>query len=209
VGKRGGVTVTTLSGVYRITIGPDSYYYGSSNDLARRKKSHVADLKNQKHYNYKMQRAWDKYQQFAFEIVELCHTDDLVTREQFYLDKSIGIGDPRNMNISFKALPGRYAKHSDETKEKISQALKGRTFTDEWKKKISQARKGIKPSDETKKKMSQAHMGHNPTKGFTGRKHSDESKRKMSQAKMGRKYSAQHVENILRGRRAYFERNRS
>jgi group I intron endonuclease len=175
--------VAKLSGVYRITIGR-RYYYGSSKDLAKRQRGHVAELQLQRHGNRIMQRAWDKYQQCNFEIVELCHIDDLVTREQFYLDQSIG--DPLNMNISSKSTPGFHAKHTDEAKRKIAQARKGRKHTDEAKRKIAQAHKERKRSP-----------------------HSDETKRKIAQTLTGETLSAQHKESISRGLRAYHARNRS
>lgn len=84
-------------------------------------------------------------------------------------------------------------KHSEETKKKISEKLKGRHLLDETKRKLSehakhrthseetkqkisakmkQVRLGIKPSEETKRKISNT---------LKGRKHSEETKRKISQ----------------------------
>ena len=73
---------------------------------------------------------------------------------------------------------------SEETKNKIGEAAKGRTFSEEWKKKISESLKGntcrlgTKHSDEAKKKMSEA---------AKGRIFSEEAKKKMSEAKKGNK----------------------
>jgi hypothetical protein len=70
--------------------------------------------------------------------------------------------------------------HSEETKKKISEALKGRIFTMEHKRKIGEANKGKKypHSEITKLKMSQAHIG---------KRLSEEWKKKISKALEGKK----------------------
>ena len=102
-------------------------------------------------------------------------------------------------------MKGHYQKHSEKTKKKISDTLKGnipwnkgkkmsqeqieklrkvnlgKKLTEETKKKISKALKGKKcnpMSSETKIKLSLAHKG---------KRHSKETKRKMSLAKKGEK----------------------
>lgn len=55
---------------------------------------------------------------------------------------------------------GNYGfKHSDETRDKMSEAHKGKTLSEEHKSKISASKKGKKPSAETRKKMSAALSG--------------------------------------------------
>ena len=84
-----------------------------------------------------------------------------------------------------------YGKHlSEATKHKMSEALKGRTFSDESKRKMSEARKG-KPSGrswmkgkhhtkESKNKMSEVAKGRKNS--FYGKHHSEESKCKIRKA---------------------------
>lgn len=67
---------------------------------------------------------------------------------------------------------------SSEARAKISNALKGRTFTPEWREKLSQAKKGKKLSEKHKKNLSIAHAGV---------KHTDEAKRKMSEIRRARR----------------------
>ncbi len=50
-------------------------------------------------------------------------------------------------------------KHSNETKQKISEANKGKKFSEDYKQKLSDSRKGRKLSDETKQKISEANKG--------------------------------------------------
>ena len=75
-------------------------------------------------------------------------------------------------------------KHSEETKEKISIASKGRKSTRKGKKlpvetriKMSIARKGLHHSKKTKEKIRLANIG---------RKHTEETKEKIGQARLGK-----------------------
>lgn len=88
-----------------------------------------------------------------------------------------------NLSISHK---GKYLgenhpmfgkKHSDESRVKMSESLKGRTAWNKGKRGISQ---------ETREKQRMSHLGKAPHKGFT---HSDESRKRMSEVRKGRKAS--------------------
>lgn len=89
-------------------------------------------------------------------------------------------------------------KHSEETKKKISEALKGRIFSDQHIQKMTEARHNRSPvSEETKEKMSlyaknrpEAHS-QKIASAVKGRKHSEETKRKMSESHKGKKYRKQ------------------
>jgi hypothetical protein len=67
-------------------------------------------------------------------------------------------------------------KASDDTKRKISEALRGRTVSEETGRKISKALKGKKPSEETRRKLSEARK--------RGRLESYETKRKRAKHRM-------------------------
>lgn len=69
---------------------------------------------------------------------------------------------------------------SEERNRKISEAMKGRTFTKEAKKKLSNALKGRTFSEESKRKMSESHKG---------KKFSEEHKRKIGES-VKRRYQA-------------------
>ncbi len=109
---------------------------------------------------------------------------------------------------------------TEETKKKLSEALKGRrvsiksefkkenkfgfkkgnTFgkinkgkkmSEETKKKLSEANKGKKLSEETKKKIIEFH------KGNKGKKHSEETKKKISEANKGKKHSEETKKKMI------------
>ena len=78
---------------------------------------------------------------------------------------------------------------SEETKKKISDALKGKkrkSFTEEHKRKLSEVRRGKQKSEEHKRKISEAKMG---------KSLSEEHKRKISESKKGKKLGPQSEEH--------------
>lgn len=82
---------------------------------------------------------------------------------------------------------------SEEQKQKLSEALKGRIISEAWKRKLSEAQKGRKHTLETRQKMSETRKGiprSEETKqkisdAKKGKKLSEETKRKISEAKKG------------------------
>lgn len=76
-------------------------------------------------------------------------------------------------------------KHSDITKQKISEGEKGKTVSEETRKKQSDAQKGKKLSDETKNKISKSMKGENNP--MYSKHHNEETKQKISESKKGKK----------------------
>jgi hypothetical protein len=189
-----------ISGVYEIVNTINGHrYVGSSCDIKNRWREHVRDLNNNKHHSAYLQRAWNKYGEkyFIFSIIKECFPFILVSLEQGYINKS-----KPEYNISPTAGSPLGVKHSDETKEKVSKAGKGRVFSDEHKKRISDANKGKILSDETKrrigaksigrffseesrKKMSEKRKGISP--GNKGKHHTQEARKKISNSLLGNK----------------------
>jgi NUMOD3 motif len=100
--------------------------------------------------------------------------------ERFYIRwygrKDIGTGILRNRTDGGDGVSGFV--RSEETKQKLSEAGKGRTHSEETRKKISESQKGRTLSEETRKKMSES---------LKGKKHSEESKKKMSESKKAKR----------------------
>lgn len=117
------------SGVYRILcLANGRFYIGSSANLVRRKSDHVWSLSAGKHGNPHLQAAWNKHgsDNFTFDILELCPSDDLISKEQLYLDRFT----PYNREIGYNMCPVAYSrrgiKSSEETKQKLKILHKGR-----------------------------------------------------------------------------------
>lgn len=111
------------------------------------------------------------YSNFRLEILEYCEPDNVVAREQYYLDllkpeynllgtagSSLGYKHTKEglekMSAARSAFTGY--KLSAETRAKLAVAATGRVLSEEIKEKISAARRGMKFSDETRAKISAA-----------------------------------------------------
>jgi group I intron endonuclease len=183
----------TISAVYQIkNIINGHRYIGSSVDVYSRFACHKSDLKNGKHCNSHLQRAWNKYGEDAFEFstILLCTKDDTLLNEQKYLDE---MKPEYNMAICAEAS-ARGIIRSEEHRAKMSAANMGRVVTEETRAKLREAMKGRAPwnqgkhhSEETKEKISEAHKGKRP---------SDETCAKMSKSGMGRKVTEETKQKI-------------
>jgi len=102
------------------------------------------------------------YSNFRLEILEYCEPNDVINREQYYLD----------------------LLHPEYNVCKTAGSPLGKTHTEEARAKISAARLGKTHSLETLEKLSSVHKGEgNP---MFGKNHSDEVRKKMSEARLGR-----------------------
>ena len=131
-----------MTGVYKITnIINGDCYIGSSKDIERRWKRHLYLFQKQgKHYEYHLYRAFRKFgiENFSFTVLELCQEEQLIELEQKYYsiyNPAYNIIQPKenpacNEEVKKKMkqeCKKAFARHSEETKEKIYRNLqKGR-----------------------------------------------------------------------------------
>jgi group I intron endonuclease len=176
------------SGIYVITNEiTKKFYVGSAKNIKKRNISHFYALRGNTHDNSLLQNAFNKYgeKSFQFTILEFCEIDKLIEREQYYIDhlqscnREIGYNlsptanstlglkfsaeSKLKMSIAKKGLKPRLGKfHSDETKEKISKANKGKSHpqSEETKKKISKGNKGKKRTIEQKENYSKVKLNY-------------------------------------------------
>lgn len=90
-----------MRGIYLITF-RNYTYVGSSKDIDKRRRSHLSDLKGNRHHNCIMQSLYNKYgvEDFDFSVLE-SEVEDLFDREKYWIDKlnpnmnvgSVGGGD--------------------------------------------------------------------------------------------------------------------
>ena len=153
------------SGIYKITnIINNKVYIGSAFNLHNRIYIHCYLLRRNEHHNPHLQSAWNKYSEssFEFNVIEICNRDDLLTREQFWLDE-------------YKSYDNKYGYNIC----KIAGNTSGRRFSEETKQKMRESRLGSKASEEAKIKMSKSRTGER--NGMYGKNHTEESKKKMSE----------------------------
>jgi len=114
-----------------------------------------------------LNRAYAKYGKEAFkrEIVDFASSkDELNFMECFYIQK-LGSMRPYGYNIATGGKGGYTGVLTEESRQKISNAKKGRPLSIEHREKLSEAKKGIptkRHTTETRQKMSESHMGIEP-----------------------------------------------
>lgn len=197
--------IAMATGIYSIKHKESGkQYIGSTFDIRRRWNNHLSLLKRGKHHSPILQHAWDKYGEsaFEFEILEQCEEDDLIAREQVYIN---------NIHPSYNCVPVAGSRRgvplSSEQIAKMSARLKGRPLSIETRNKISKALRG-KPRPKTKgRPLSERHRI-NIGNAVRGKRRSPESRSRLSVSLMGHSVSKETREKIgmaQRGRVASLE----
>ena len=190
------ISFKNKSGIYIIkTKINNRFYIGSAINLYNRKHTHLTHLKQNKHCNAKLQRFVNKYgiENLFFECVELCKKEDLIIREQFYIDKLNPF-----YNIAKIAGSTLGTKITKEQSEKLSKLRKGKQFS--LGRVLSQVTK-----DKISKKAKQRGLHPNfikaSIKANTGRKHTKEHREKISakQKKINKKQETEILNLLSKG----------
>ena len=101
--------------VYKIECKPNGRcYFGRSQELEKRWRSHKNMLRKSEHHNIDMQEDWNEYgeESFTFEVLnEFGYKEDQLRTEQDYIDNSRGesynISDSKNGGDTFTHNPRR------------------------------------------------------------------------------------------------------
>lgn len=203
-----------MIGIYCIEIG-ERVYIGSSQNISKRWNEHRKALEDGTHYNLKLLRSWRKYGPGEFAIIEACEMENLIEREQFWIDElrcvefglnlSPTAGSPRGCKRPREAtqraretyanLP---AERKAEISRKISEATRGKKRSEETRARMSAAQRIPKViSEDTREKMRQIH-----------RNRSEETCRKLSEAARNRSpETIEKMRETLRGRAQSEESN--
>jgi group I intron endonuclease len=146
-----------MHGVYRLkNIADGACYVGSSKRVKKRISDHFCLLSQNRHPNYILQEAYNKYGREAFsgEVEVVCEDPkDLASIEEMFLQGlAVFNGTEKLYNISTTAkTPMAGRKHTEATKKKLSLAKKGVVshVTDDYRKKLSDAQRNRFLSDES------------------------------------------------------------
>ena len=183
--------ITKISGIYKIVNRIDGkYYVGSSQDIGKRWKSHVNELKRNRHWNIHLQRSWNKYgnENFKFVICKECPVYRLFECEQEELNR-ITVETSYNINLSsFSPMRGKH--HSKDSKLKLSISHKGKLRSEEHRLNLSKSLKGKyvgKLHPQFGKQLSLQHKL-KISKSNSGKIRNPQSKILMSKAKSGSKH---------------------
>lgn len=185
-----------MQGIYSIkNLVTNQLYIGSAININNRFRTHLCNLRKNKHENLKLQRSWNKYGEsnFRFQAEEIVENKkDLVKIEQEWFNV-LWESTPL-FNICKEAGSRLGTSHSDETKEQIRKKKLGQKHSIDTLVLFSNTRKkennsfyGKKHTKESKEKMSHSR---NPNfSPFKGKKHTEEAKLKNAQARLGKKMS--------------------
>lgn len=165
-----------ICGIYQIlNLITEKFYVGSSYRIIKRWKDHVRFLNENRHPNKYLQASWNLHGADAFEfiIIEACDKDDLLKREQYWID-NLECVSPIGYNANPFAGSRLGTKHSEATLIK----LRAKVISDKHKEQIAISTRGRKASEETKAKIK---------KGNLGKVNTEEAKERMRQAWAKRK----------------------
>ena len=124
-------------GIYTITnIVNNKMYLGYTSNFQERKFRHFSQLRLNKHKNYHLQSAFNKYGEsnFIFEILEECDINDVCWLEYYWMNLLNLLDDKYGYNIGLPNPLGKGTKHCIETREKIKRntpSPKGRKHSEE------------------------------------------------------------------------------
>lgn len=178
--------IVKIFGVYCFTYRPDGRkYVGSGLDCHGRRKSHVSKAKAKSGDYFQKQLSLLEIENFDFEILEECDPIIRLEREKHYIILFNSVY-PNGFNMIEDPTRGWDYLFTAAIRKRLSDARKLRVTKQETRDKISLAMKGRKFSEETINRMLIASTGHRRN---VGRKMSDEEKVRISKLHKGKVYS--------------------
>lgn len=182
------------SGIYAIKNKMNNkMYIGQSVNINKRKSYHLWLLRNNSHFNPKLQNTFNKYgeENFEFVILEKCNKEELDDKEIEYISRYNTTNNGYNICEGGEGSLGRTL--SEETKQKISNANTGRKQDEVAKKRKSEAIKELWKTAEYRKKMKQRPK---PKPWNKGRRLTEEEKKHLSEKLKGRRITEEHKKKL-------------
>ena len=134
-------------GIYSITNKINGkVYIGQSKDIGGRMLEHIRDLESNRHVNWHLQRAYNKYglENFEFNVVEMCDERKLTDRENYYIDKFKTLNKHKGYNLKIAADRVIY---SELTLKKMSKSQKELRKNKSVRRKMAWARSELTPEE--------------------------------------------------------------
>ena len=139
-----------ICGIYKITNPSGKIYIGEAVDIHRRWK-HYKGLHCKRQppiYNSLLKYGVENH---LFEVVEVCDVDELKCRERYWQEYYDVLSD-EGLNCQYTECGELKQVHTQETKDKISKANKGKKLSEETKQKLRD-RPPMVFTEETRKKI--------------------------------------------------------
>lgn len=206
-----------MIGIYRIrNLVNDKCYYGSAKNIKRRWSKHKSQLKNNRHENIILQRAWDRYgeENFVFEVIEECNETILLATEQKYLNSNpeYNIGKESSGGDNITNHPNKN-KIIQKRKIKTRKKINGMSADDKkkiwsrpkesngrWKGGVSikycECGQEIGYNSNTCSKCRNRNGENNP---FYNKQHTEETKNKLSESRKGKYNGNQNIRFSING----------
>lgn len=177
--------------IYKVTnlINGKIYIGKTMLSLKERRNRHIYNSlkENRKNYFHRSIRKYGK-ENFKWEIVYECDDELLLNvMETMKIIVNHSYVTEGGYNLTWGGEGSCGYKPTEETKKRLSEMNKGKSFTTGHKEKISHSLKGHNVSKDTKMKISKANKGKNHP--MYGKHHTEETKQKMKETKIGEKSS--------------------
>jgi group I intron endonuclease len=113
------------TGIYLINFNNyEEVYVGQAVNISNRIIKHRSLLKHNKHYNYKMQEAYNKYGDLSYDILEVCSYTELTYKEDMWIREFDSLNNGINLRDSkFTANSGVNASRSKFSEEQLVEAF--------------------------------------------------------------------------------------
>jgi group I intron endonuclease len=146
-----------LSVIYQFTNNKSGkIYIGQTVDYKKRIRDHKfnyhKEIKNTPFYNALRKYGWEN---FSITIIEECSEELLNEKEIYWIEEKKSLF-PNGYNL---LEGGNQAKHSDTTKQKISEARKGMKFSESHIENLRKSHLGYVMPEEQKRKISESNKG--------------------------------------------------
>lgn len=170
------------SGIYEIVnLVNGKRYVGSALNFTQRWHSHRHKLRHGKHHSAHLQHSWNKHGEdaFCFRILEHCGRDNLLAREQFYIDQGC------DFNVAKVAGSPLGVKHSEASRRRMSESRRGKPKADSHLAKMADGAKTQWADPVIRAKMSAAIKANWAKRKAEGYQHpplNEQQRRKLSQS---------------------------
>ena len=197
-------------GIYRIrNVKNGKFYIGSTSGTGARWYNHQKTLTSGIHCNQYLQNAWNKYGKdaFVFEMVEFCKKQDLLIKEQQYLDQHVGSSICYNLNRFATGGRQKCATERDKLLWKRRRSIK----TTNHFIKLFLLERGINDDElsieddvlwKIRSNIIQLYKKENLSKQLKGTKFSRSRRTSISRSKIGVKRSTKTIEKIRKNANA-------
>ena len=127
-----------------------------------RDKNNIVKLTYREHYiaHWLLTKIYpSKEMTHAFWRMNCCNNDLYFNSYAFQICRKAFIESNKGQGNPMYGKHGKRRHHTEQTRRKMSEALKGKNFSEAHKRKIGEANKGKHRSEEIKKKLSEANTG--------------------------------------------------